>query len=95
MKMKGKEADGWLHQEIIKLSQKEKMEEFMFLGLRMIKGVSRKDFLRRFGVDMWDIYGKVLEKLKQNRLITVDDFDVKLTEFGIDISNYVLSEFLL
>jgi len=95
MKMKGKEADGWLHQEIIKLSQKEKMEEFMFLGLRMIKGVSRKDFLRRFGVDMWDIYGKVLEKLKENRLITVDDFDVKLTEFGIDISNYVLSEFLL
>ena len=38
---------------------------------------------------------KSLGKLKQNRLITVDDFDVKLTEFGIDISNYVLSEFLL
>lgn len=95
LNMKGKQADDWLHQEIIKLSQKEKMEEFMFLGLRMMKGVSRKEFLKRFGMDMWDVYGKVLDKLEGNRLIVVEEPYVRLTEFGIDISNYVLSEFLL
>ena len=91
----GTDADEKLHQEITKLSDKEKMEEFMFLGLRMIKGVSGSEFFQRFGQNMWNVYGNVLNKLKDEGLIIVDMPDVRLSDYGIDVSNYVLSEFLL
>ena len=93
--MTGTGADEKLHQEITKLSDKEKMEEFMFLGLRMIKGVSGSEFFQRFGQNMWNVYGNVLNKLKDEGLIIVDMPDVRLSDYGIDVSNYVLSEFLL
>lgn len=95
IRMTAEDADEKLHQDIVKLSDKEKMEEFMFLGLRMTKGVSGCEFLERFGLNMWNVYGEVLRKLEANHLIIVENPYVRLSEFGIDISNYVLSEFLL
>lgn len=93
--MRASDVDERLHQEIVKLSDKERMEEFMFLGLRMMKGVSGSEFLERFGLNMWNVYGDVLRNLQANHLIVVESPYVRLSEFGIDISNYVLSEFLL
>ena len=95
IQMNGTDADEKLHQEITRLSDKEKMEEFMFLGMRMIKGVSGSEFFQRFGQNMWNVYGNVLNKLKDEGLIIVDMPDVRLSDYGIDVSNYVLSEFLL
>ncbi len=92
--MRADEADWRLHQEITELSEKDKMEEFMILGLRMIKGVSGSEFLARFGQNMWNVYGKQLKNLQENGLIVVESPYVRLSDFGIDISNYVLSEFL-
>ena len=44
---------------------------------------------------METVYGQVLENMqKKNLLECAGDF-VRLTEFGIDVSNYVMSEFLL
>ncbi|MEG2349137.1 MAG: radical SAM family heme chaperone HemW [Hungatella sp.] len=88
-------AEEKLHPEREELSQKARMEEFMFLGLRLIKGVSGYEFMERFGQNMWNIYGEVLHRLEANHLIYVESPYVRLTDFGIDISNYVLSEFLL
>lgn len=93
--MKADDADWRLHQDITELSEKDKIEEFMFLGLRMTRGVSGSEFLKRFGQNMWNVYSKVLPKLRQNRLIEVESPYIRLTDFGMDISNYVLSEFLL
>lgn len=93
--MKGPDADEKLHQEIEELSEKTQMEEFMFLGLRMSQGVSGSEFMRRFGRNMWNVYGEVLHRLEENHLIEVDNPYVRLSEFGVDISNYVLGEFLL
>ena len=93
--MKADDADWRLHQDITELSEKDRIEEFMFLGLRMMRGVSGSEFLERFGQNMWNVYSKVLPKLKENGLIEVESPYVRLTDFGIDISNYVLSEFLL
>ncbi|MCD2492830.1 radical SAM family heme chaperone HemW [Lacrimispora sp. NSJ-141] len=73
------------------------MEEFMFLGLRMMCGVSEKRFAERFGVSMEEIYGPVLEKMARDGLMVRDGIRSawKLTEAGIDVSNYVLADFLL
>lgn len=81
--------------DIEELSLEDKMEEFMFLGLRMMDGVSGSEFLGRFGHNMWNVYGDMLPKLREQGLIEVEAPMVRLTELGIDVSNGVLAEFLL
>ena len=74
---------------------REKMEEFMFLGLRMMNGVSGSDFAARFGQNMWNVYGQQIRALKEEGLLEVREPRIWLTDRGIDVSNYALSYFLL
>ena len=67
----------------------------MFLGLRMMQGVDGSEFLGRFGQNMWNVYGDVFQKLQEQGLIQVEYPVVRLTDLGIDVSNVVLSQFLL
>lgn len=84
-----------IKKDIQKLTKNDCMEEFMFLGLRMMKGVSKSEFADSFGIGMSDIYGEVLCKWeKQGMLLQNDDY-VRLTEAGIDVSNMVFADFLL
>ena len=77
------------------LDKKSEMEEFMFLGLRLMTGISRQQFEKTFQITLDSVYGEVLRKLKSEQLIEEVAGYVRLTEHGIDVSNYVLSEFLL
>lgn len=77
------------------LDKRQQMEEFMFLGLRMMEGISRSEFQKTFGVKLEAVYGNVLDKLQQQGLLRQQEGRVSLTEAGISVSNYVLSEFLL
>lgn len=77
------------------LTKQQRMEEFMFLGLRRMDGVSRKDFLNRFSVSPEEIFGDCLRELEEKKLIRSIGDRIQLSEYGIDISNYVLSSFLL
>lgn len=79
----------------ILLSEKERMEEFMFLGLRMMRGVSEEEFYRRFGRTMEEVYGAVLKKYLDLGLLRQEGGRVFLTERGIDVSNTVFCDFLL
>ena len=81
--------------DIQEISLEERMEEFMFLGLRMMEGVSGTEFFSRFGQNMWNVYGTVIERLEKQGLIEVEMPVIRLTEQGIDVSNRVLSQFLL
>lgn len=77
-----------------KLSVEEQMEEFMFLGLRMMEGVSVKGFEETFGKKYEEIYGKVSDKLVAQGLLEQSGDNIRLTERGIDVSNYVMAEFM-
>ncbi len=77
------------------LDKRQRMEEFMFLGLRMMEGISRSLFQQMFGIKLEAVYGNVLEQLQQQGLLKQQEGRVALTEAGISVSNYVLSEFLL
>ena len=77
------------------LSRTDEMEEFMFLGLRKIDGISEAKFLETFGQSIEEIYGPVLKKLEAEDLLLRKEGRIRLTERGIDISNYVLADFLL
>lgn len=76
------------------LTERDGMEEFMFLGLRMMEGVSMEKFEQYFGKTYMEVYGKVQKRMEDKRFLINDNGYVKLTEFGIDLSNYVMSEFL-
>ncbi len=77
------------------LEKNRQMEEFMFLGLRMTEGIARSRFQELFGMELECIYKDTLEKLRRQRLLEQQEGRVFLTEEGISVSNYVLSEFLL
>ncbi len=77
-----------------KLSVEDQMEEFMFLGLRRMDGISPEDFRAAFDRDIMEIYGEKLIKLEKQGLITNSGDRIRLTERGIDISNYVFTEFI-
>ena len=80
-------------EEVCELSIQEQMEEFMFLGLRLTEGVGKKEFYEAFGEEMEAVYGKAIEKLQSQGLVT-DGERIRLTPYGRDVSNYVMAEFL-
>lgn len=77
------------------ITKKEQMEEFMFLGLRMMKGIDTLEFKSRFGKPIDTVYGLVVDKLIKQGLLAAKDHYLALTAIGIDVSNQVLAEFLL
>lgn len=84
-----------LREDMERLVQKELMEEFMFLGLRMCKGIEKAEFKRRFKCDIETIYGDVMKRLVSQGVLAEAEGRVFLTPRGIDVSNVVLAEFLL
>jgi len=84
-----------LREENELLTEEMKMEEFMFMGLRMTKGIEREEFRIRFKKDIDDIYKKEIESLKADKLLFEKDGRIALTERGTDISNMVFEKFIL
>lgn len=84
-----------LAEEVTPLSHHDKMEEFMFLGLRMTDGVDAGKFEELFHVPYDALYGAVTNRLIERKLIKKAGNKIALTEKGGDVSNYVMSEFLL
>ena len=78
----------------VKLSVMEQMEEFMFLGLRMMEGVSKREFADSFGQEMDEIYGEALQKWIQMGMMAKNGDAVMLTDAGIDVSNTILTDFV-
>lgn len=84
-----------LRKDIIVLTRKQQMEEFMFLGLRMCAGVNKSEFTRRFGQGIQDVYGDIIKRSESEGLIKVNNENIYLTDKGIDLSNMVMARFLL
>lgn len=74
---------------------KDDMEEFMFLGLRKIEGISIEEFNKRFKVSIYDVYKDVIEKYLNLKLLTLKNDRLFLTEKGIELSNQVMADFIL
>ena len=77
------------------LTREDEMAEFMFLGLRMTQGVSKKEFQEYFGTAIENIYGEVLKKYKKQGLLLEESGRIFLSREGIHVSNAVMADFLL
>lgn len=80
--------------DITILTQDEQMEEFMFLGLRMMEGISKDRFEKEFNMKYNDVYGEITRKLVIEGFIVENEDRIFLTDKGIDVSNLVLSHFM-
>lgn len=81
------------------LTTQEQMEETMFLGLRLVRGVSYEDFEKQYGKSPEEVYGEVIAKNVADGLLTVREEEnrgryLALTKRGLDLSNYVMAQFL-
>lgn len=77
------------------LSKEDEMSEYMFLGLRKTKGIDITDFKEEFGTDIKDIFGEAIEDNIARGLLIHDGNCLYLSKRGIDISNTVMSDFIL
>ena len=72
----------------------DKRKEYMLLGLRKIEGISIQEFKNKFGENPIFLFKEVLNKLVNEKLIIVDNDNIKLTNKGIDLANLVWEEFV-
>lgn len=84
-----------LKEEVTPLSKLDAMEEFMFLGLRKTAGISPSDFLDTFNLSIYGIYGDILKRFEKEGLLKLSENNISLTSKGLDLSNYLFSEFIL
>ena len=84
-----------IRQDVTVLSRNERIEEFMFLGLRMTEGISEKKFEENFNVRLMDIYGDILQKYEETGFMEHIETKWRLTRKGIHVSNHILADFLL
>lgn len=92
--MEEAEAGKDVRREIERLVPEEQMEEFMILGLRMMCGISRAEFQKRFGKPIETVYGSAIKKLERQGLLVLKGDVIALTDAGIDVSNQVFVEFV-
>lgn len=78
-----------------RLSLREKLEEEIFLGLRMNEGINPKKISLKFKVDLLEIYGNLINKLLNDNLIEYEDDRIILSPSGRYIANDIFSSFLL
>lgn len=96
-----KDVTKLIYEEKEVLSVQEQMEEFMFLGLRLTEGVSEEEFYRTFGKEIEEVYPGLIKRFEEQKLmVSVWNEEKKetfaaLTEYGLDVSNMVMAEFLL
>lgn len=80
--------------DVEKLTKKDMEEEFFYVGLRMTAGVSLPEFERRFGVSAKDVYPGLMETFVEEKAAVFQGDRFVLTDYGLDVSNYIMAQFL-
>ena len=81
-------------EESINVSLEEKLENEIFLALRLNCGIDIDKINHKYNMDFKNKYKNVIEKYQKLKLIEIKNEHCKLTEKGILLSNDVMCEFL-
>jgi len=76
------------------LTDKERLEETIFLGLRKREGIDTKKIEEKFSIDFNKTYNYIIEKYLNSRHLEKTDKGIRLTTEGMLLSNVIMSEFL-
>lgn len=83
-----------IRENVEMLDTKDCQEEFLMLGLRMMRGVSEKEFEEKFGHTLDEIYGDVIDKYVKMGMLVRADGRMFFSRKGISVSNVILADFL-
>lgn len=75
-------------------NKKEQMSEFMFLGLRLCKGVKDSEFMARFGCSFTDVFSEAVKKYTDWGFLVSDGDSLRLSDKGFFVSNTILADFV-
>lgn len=88
------QTGGDVVEEREELSLTDEKAEFMYLGLRMMQGISRKEFEKYFRESLMECYGEEINRCERQGLLECQGDRIFLTKRGIDVSNRVFAEFI-
>ena len=72
----------------------DRSSEYVFLGLRLNRGIDLKTFCSKFGVRFDDRFPSVIDELKREELVFIDGDALRLTRKGMLFSNEVFQAFV-
>ena len=76
------------------LSRREALEEALFTGLRLTRGIDVHTVKTRYNADVWGIYGSGLERFREAGLLIYDGRLLRLSRAGMLLANEIMSQFL-
>ncbi|AYD40990.1 oxygen-independent coproporphyrinogen III oxidase [Clostridium fermenticellae] len=84
-----------IKEELHNNSLKDDIEEFMFMGLRKVEGVSMEDFYNRFGIDIYSVYNNIINKYRKQNLLIIKNERLFLSKRGMEVSNSIMCDFIM
>lgn len=76
------------------LSKRDRINEYMIMGLRTNTGVNIKDINKRYNINIEEYYSNEIAKNIKNKLLVNNGTNLYLTEKGFDLSNLVELDFI-
>ena len=76
------------------LTKEDKMSEFCFLGMRLERGISEKEFERRFDCRIDDIYKAEIEKNLSRGTLERKNGRIRIPDKWLFVSNSILVDFV-
>lgn len=80
--------------ERFEVTEREAMEDFMMVGLRLLRGVAREEFRAQFGRELQEVFAAPLQRLIAQGMLISDDEGYRLSEQGLLFGNDVFAQFL-
>lgn len=76
------------------LSRQERLEDALFTGLRLTRGIDLETIKARYGVDVWRRYGEELQPFVDERLVIYDGGRLRLTRAGMLLAHEIMTVFI-
>jgi oxygen-independent coproporphyrinogen-3 oxidase len=70
-------------------------EDFLMMGLRLLKGIDLKVYRQRFGRDLLDVYKEQINKLTGIGMLELEGNHLRISRAGLFVSNSVIAELIL
>ncbi len=93
-----KNLDNYLNHKFIdyeeKLTEKEKIEDFLLCNFRLEDGFLASNFKNKFGKEFTEMFADKIQKLIKNKLLIINNDRISLSDEGIALLDRVLLELL-
>ena len=78
----------------IKLTEADKVSEYIIMALRLTRGIVFDEFARRFGFRFEEAYADTIRKYQNGGFFQIEQGGICFTQKGFAVSNAILSEFV-